>query len=144
MLDGEITATEFKEMRIDIEEKITKLTCELSTINAGIQNLGEKVDIVTGLFSNLQTAYQKRDIATKHHIISSIFPAKLIFEEKSVRTLEINKVVSLICFSDKAFKESKKRKHTSFGVLSRGVEPERFELSSKHRINMLSTCVSDI
>jgi hypothetical protein len=34
-------------------------------------------------------------------------------------------VVSLICSNDKALKESKKRKHTEFGVPSLGVDPER-------------------
>jgi len=139
MLDGEITANEFKEMRIEIEEKITQLTCDLSNICAGMQNLDSKINDVIELLTNLETTYQQRDTATKQHIVSSIFPSKLIFDNKKVRTLKMNRVVSLVCSNDKAFGESKKRKHTEFGVLSRGVDPERFELSSKQGINKLST-----
>ena len=131
MLDGEITPNEYKEMRIEIEEKITQLTCELSNISAGMQNLDSKVNDVIELLSNLQNTYQQRDIATKQHIVSSIFPSKLIFDNKKVRTLEINRVVSLICSNDRAFRENKKRKQTKFGELSLGVEPEGFEPSSK-------------
>jgi hypothetical protein len=45
----------------------------------------------------------------------------LIFEKKSVRTLEVNSVASLILNSGKTSGKSKKEKHTDFGVLSCGV-----------------------
>ncbi len=122
MLDGEITANEFKEMRIEIEEKITELTCELSNISSGIQNLDSKIDDVVELLSNLESTYQQTDTATKQHIVSSIFPSKLIFDNNKVRTLKMNRVMSMICSNDKTLKGSKKRKHTEFGVLSCGVE----------------------
>ena len=127
MLDGEISALEFKEMRLEIEEKITHLTCELSNINAGIQNLDSKIDDITGLFSNLEKAYQQKDTATKKQIVSSIFPNKLIYDKKTVRTMKMNSVMSLILNNDKVLKGSKKRKHTEFGVLSGGVENIGFE-----------------
>ena len=127
MLDAEITASEFKEIRIEIENKITQLTCELSNINAGMQNLDAKIDAVVELLKNLDSTYQQRDTATKQHIVSSIFPSKLIFDKNIVRTLEINRVLSLVCSIDKGFKGSKKRKHTEFGVLSCGVVPKGFE-----------------
>jgi hypothetical protein len=51
----------------------------------------------------------------------------LIFEKKSVRTLEVNKVASLILNSGKTSGKSKKEKHTDFGVLySRVVSPALF------------------
>ena len=51
----------------------------------------------------------------------------MIFEKKSVRTLEMNKVVSLILNTGKTSGGSKKGKHTDFGVLSYGVIPLGFE-----------------
>ena len=96
-----------------------------------MQNLDSKIDAAVGLLSNLENAYQQKNTATKQHIVSSIFPSKLIFDNKKVRTLKMNRVISLICRNDKALKEWKKRKHTEFGVPSLGVDPERFELSSK-------------
>ena len=55
-------------------------------------------------------------------------------QKNSVRTLEMNRVVSLIFNADKTSGGKKKEKHTDFGVLSCGVESEGFEPSSKRRI----------
>ena len=131
MLDGEIDATEFKSMRIEMEERITKLTCELSNVNSSMQNIEEKVMKATDTISNLGTAYLQGEAAHKRRIASSVFPKGLIFDNRKVRTLEINEVIARILNFDKAFEGSKKRKHTNFGVLSLRVDPERFELSSK-------------
>ena len=130
MLDAEITPNEYKEMRIAIEEKITQLTCELSNIHVGMQHVGKKVDNIVELLSNIANTYRDRDTVTKQHIVCSIFPGKLMYEEKTCRTLEVNKVIPLIASMDKAFIEDKKRKHTNFGVLSRGVEPVGVEPTS--------------
>ena len=142
MLDGEITMSEFKEIRIEINEKITKLTCELNTLNAGMLNLDSKIIKCTELLSNLDKYYEQRDVITKQHIISSIFPSKLVFDNKIVRTLEVNRVVSLIYSYNKGSIKNKKRKHTNFGVLSLGVESEGFEPSSKQGSDKLSSCVA--
>lgn len=139
MLDGEIDSTEFKSMRIQIEEKITQLTCELNNVSSGMHNIGSKIDEATDIISNLGKAYLHSETAVKRQIVSSVFPSGLVFGEKKVRTLELNKVMSRILSIDKAFGGPKKRKHTNFGVLSLGVDPERFELSSKQGINKLST-----
>ena len=87
-----------------------------------MQNLDSKIDAAVKLLSNLENAYQQKNTATKQHIVSSIFPSKLIFDNKKVRTLKMNRVISLICSNDKALKEWKKRKHTEFGVPSLRVD----------------------
>ena len=46
----------------------------------------------------------------------------MVFEKNSVRTLEMNKVVSLIINAGNTSGACKKEKHTDFGVLSCGVE----------------------
>jgi len=47
--------------------------------------------------------------------------------------------LSLIFTNDKALKESKKRKHTEFGVLSRGVDPtDIFSNSFRKDLEILS------
>jgi hypothetical protein len=48
-------------------------------------------------------------------------PAK-VYEKNSVRTLEMNRVVSLILNAGRTSGGGKKGKHTEFGVLSCGVE----------------------
>jgi hypothetical protein len=86
------------------------------------------------LLSNIKNLYTQRDTATKQRIIGSIFPRKMVFEKNSVRTLEVNRVVSLILNAGNTSGGGKKEKHTDFGVLSCGVESEGFEPSSKRRI----------
>ena len=63
------------------------------------------------------------------------------YEEGIVRTLELNKVTSLVFNTGKGFESIKKEKHTDFGVLLCGVESEGIEPSSKQRISKLSTCL---
>ncbi len=131
MLDGEFTSNEYKEMRNQIEEKITRLTLELSSLNKGLLNLEKQISGCVELLVNLENYYEQRDTATKRRILSSIFPEKLIFDKQKVRTLKVEPVVALICSKSKAFNNSKKEKHSDFGVLSRGVVSTRIELVSK-------------
>lgn len=113
-----IFVAEYKEMKSDMEEKITIQTGKLNTINAGMQNLDSKIDDCVELLSNLDRCYEQMDTATKQHIVGSIFPAKLIFDNKKVRILYVNKVVSLICSNNEAFGSGKTEKHIKFDVLS--------------------------
>lgn len=141
LLDGEITPNEYQEMKIQIETSINELRRKQSNIQNVIDNANEKINNSVKLVSNLRNLYQKGDTATKQRIISSMFPAKLYYENKIVRTLELNKVTSLVFNTGKGFGEMKKEKHTDFGVLSCGVESEGIEPSSKQRISKLSTCL---
>ncbi len=93
-----------------------------SNIQNIIDNASEKINNSIKIVSNLKNLYQKSDTATKQRKIGSMFPANLYFEEKKVRTLELNKVVSLVFNTGKGFGKMKKEKHTDFGVLTCGVE----------------------
>ncbi len=141
LLDGEITSKEFKEIKTEIEDNITKTTCELNQLSNGIENSGKHIDNCLELLKNLDKYYLEKDTAIKQRIISSIFPSKLIFENRKYRTEEINSLIPLVCKQSKVFQRGKKRKHADNSVLSLGVDPERIELSSKQLINMLSTCL---
>ena len=50
----------------------------------------------------------------------------MVYEKNSVRTLFTNQLVSLILNDGKPSRNSKKEKHTDFGVLSLEVESEGF------------------
>ena len=128
-------------MRIEIEERITQLTCQLSNVSSGMQNIDEKVAKATDIISNLGKAYLQSGAAQKRRIASSVFPKGLIFDDRKVRTLQLNEVTARILTIDIGFRGFKKRKHTNFGVLSLGVEPEGFEPSSKQVQTKPSTCL---
>ncbi len=142
MLDGEISAGEYKEMKFEIEEAIAKFNMEVSKLKEGIENHDSRVDDCLELMLNLDTYYTQRDTAIKQRIVSSIFPEKLIFENNSYRTPKINSAVTLLCRTDEASKGNKKGKDNFFNYPSLGVDPEGFEPSSKQGIQKLSTCLA--
>jgi hypothetical protein len=57
--------------------------------------------------------------------VGSIFPEKLIFENKSYRTLKVNSAVGLLFRSSKDLGGGKKRKHLNYEMLSCGVDATR-------------------
>jgi DNA invertase Pin-like site-specific DNA recombinase len=127
MLDGELTATEYKEMKYEIEEKLDKLNAEESKYREGIENHDDIIDDGLDIIQNLDKYYTTKRTAIKQRIVSSIFPEKLIFENKAYRTPKINSAVSLLCRNSKALGGDKKTKHLENEVLSCGVELARIE-----------------
>ena len=102
----------------------------MNKLSNTLLNIESKIDGCIELLSNIENLYIQRDTATKQRIIGSIFPQKMVYEKNSVRTLEMNRVVSLILNAGRTSGGGKKGKHTEFGVLSCGVEPEGIEPSS--------------
>jgi site-specific DNA recombinase len=143
-LDGEFSATEYKEMKYEIETELDKLNRDEIQHREGLENYDEKIDDCLELLLNLDKYYKTKNTEIKQKIIGSVFPEKLVFENNEYRTTKLNDVVALICPTDKGFGKKKGGKKTELSVSSLRVESEGFEPSSKHRINMLSTCVSDI
>lgn len=144
MLDGEITTEDYRAMKNEIESMLNELLIKNILLNSGNENYDKQIDFCVNLLKDIDNIYSNANTEGKQRIIDSVFPEKLIFENNRYRTPRLNKVVSLICNDNKPSKGNKKGKHYFNDVLSCGVESERFELSSKHRINKLSTCVSDI
>ena len=127
MLDGEISATEYKEMKFEIEEVIARFNVEIGKLKEGFENHDKRIDDCLEILLNLDTYYTERDVAFKQRIVSSIFPEKLIFENNSYRTPKINSVIPLICRMAGASKGNKKGKDSLFDYLSLGVTSEGFE-----------------
>jgi site-specific DNA recombinase len=128
MLDGEITSSEYKEMKYEIEEKLNKLNAEEGRFREGIENHSEIIDNGLDIILNLDKYYTSKETAIKQRIVSSIFPEKLIFENKTYRTLKMNSAISLLCRNSKALNGGKKGKHSdnemlSCQVVSLGIEP---------------------
>lgn len=80
-----IDATEFKLMRIQIEEKITQLTCQLNNVSASMQNIGSKIADATDLISNLGQPLPAERYSGRIQIVSSVFPLGLIFDNKKIQ-----------------------------------------------------------
>jgi DNA invertase Pin-like site-specific DNA recombinase len=124
MLDGEITADEFKSLKTDIDNKLVRLQIDHRIASTEIKNIDGKLDQVCLTLSNLKNLYKQGDLGVKRRLIGSMFPQKLTYEKKSYRTVELNRAVSLIISNIKGSRGRKKKKHTDFGVLHHGVESE--------------------
>lgn len=137
-LDGDITSQDLREMKVQIQNEIERLTVEQNRLNKKNQDFTEQINFCVYLFSNIDKHYKVSNTEVKQKIISSIFPEKLIFENKEYRTTAINEIVKLICSNDRVSTGDKTEKHTIFDVLSRKVETEGFEPSIHLRVYKLS------
>jgi site-specific DNA recombinase len=139
MLDGEFSATEFKDMKFEIEEEMEKLNRDEINIRAGIENHDSQIDDCLDVLTNLDRYYVAKNTEVKQRIIGSMFPEKLYFENGQYRTTKVNEAVSIFTSDSKVFESIKKGKGLQITNPSLGVDPERFELSSKQGIRKLST-----
>ncbi|MBA3665618.1 MAG: recombinase family protein [Bacteroidetes bacterium] len=131
MLDGEFSASEYKDMKYEIETELDKLNRDEIQYREGLENYDEKIDDCLELLLNLDKYYETKNTEIKQKIIGSVFPEKLVFENNEYRTTKLNDVVVLICPTDKGFGKKKGGKKSDFSESSLRVDPERFELSSK-------------
>ncbi len=128
MLDGDFSALEYREMKAEIEEQIKRLELQRAKFSSDDENLTEQIDFCVALLSNIEYCYDVADIETKQQIIGSIFPEKLVFDNKKCRTAKLEDSVELLCLNSKGFKGSKKEKHPIYEMLSvdvhmKGLEP---------------------
>lgn len=131
MLDGEFSASEYKEMKFEIEGELDKLNREEMQIREGIENYDTKIDDCLDLLLNLDKYYDTKNTEVKQKIIGSMFPEKLTFENNEYRTTKTNEAVELICPIDKGLGKKKGGKKSEFSesslqVVPKGVEPPTF------------------
>jgi hypothetical protein len=126
MLDNEISSAEYKDIKVSIEEELSKLNLELHSLKITNEH-SSKIQSCSTMLKNIDVFYEKGNIETKQKIIGSIFPEKLIFENNKYRTARINEVVELICRKDEESQGPKKRKHFISEVLSCSVVPPGIE-----------------
>ena len=79
---------------------------------------------------NIENRYIKSDVIFKRRFIGSIFPEKFQFQNKKVRTADINPILHKIAHFTRVNKENKKRDKSQKQDLSRcvleaGLEPAR-------------------
>jgi hypothetical protein len=131
-------------MKFEIEEEMEKLNRDEINIRAGIENHDSQIDDCLDVLTNLDRYYVAKNTEVKQRIIGSMFPEKLYFENGQYRTTKVNEAVSIFTSDSKVFESIKKEKGLQITNPSLGVDPERFELSSKQGIQKLSTRLAQI
>jgi site-specific DNA recombinase len=107
LLNEEIDSADYKSIKSAGEKKIADLENQLFSAGRIETNIGPMLVKVFNTLSNLETLYQDGDLKTKHRIIGSIFPEKLVFNGNNYRTARINEAVELIYNVGQGFSENK-------------------------------------
>ena len=131
VLDGDITSTDYKEMKYEIEETLEKLASEETKLVSAIENNGHLVDEGLDVIQKVETYYHSKDTVAKQRIVSSIYPEKLIFDKSGYRTPKTLNVLSLLSRFGEASKGNKKGKDAKFSnpslrVVAKGFKPLAF------------------
>lgn len=131
MLDGELEASEYKEIKASLQPQIEKLERQKVQTADGADDYERFLDKGFNILKNIDKYYESADLQGKQQIIGAIFSEKLIYEENQYRTTEPNPLLPLISLSGAHFKEIKKERNGGNSVPSYGVVPPRIELGSK-------------
>lgn len=127
MLDGELNPTEYKEMKIRLEDEIVRLTAEENKMRSNTTSYDKKVESCGRVVKNLTIAYIKADAPTKQRIVGSIFPEKFQLKDNQVRTTKVNEVIDRICRKIKGSEGNKKGQQSFYELLPCGVGATGFE-----------------
>ena len=121
MLDGELPAADYREIKNRYEPVIQKLANKQLSLSQLDENLSDYLTPVIDLLRHLPEYYQNASLNTKQQLIGSIYPEKLIFENKAYRTTTLNEVIALICRTSKGSDGNKKGQASKNGKLSKEV-----------------------
>ena len=134
MLDGQLDASDYKDVKKRYEPEIDRLVRKSMAIASMDSNYKKYLEKGFGLIKQLAYDYNRADLATKQQLIGSVFPEKLIFENKQYRTNGMMKVILRICKNINAFGAKKSGTETSDAFQSHGVIPLGLEpgLQSSH------------
>ena len=127
-IDGDLTKEEYQNHKKIIENLIN----EAKDRQIQFSKKKEVFDLYkNGLKSmqNIENQYIKSDVEFKRRLIGSIFPEKFQFQNKKVRTADINPILHKIAHFTRVNKENKKRDKSQKQDLSRCVD-NSFEISN--------------
>lgn len=138
LMAKEIEPLDFREMKEKYNLKLERLSDKLRTVgenHADIKNL-----LKNGLNAllSLDYIYESGDNEKKQEVITAIFPEKLRFENKVLRTVYVNEAVRLIYMINNKLPENKNGQNGNSSILSTQVRQRRFELPSPFEHNDLN------
>ena len=127
LLDGKIEVEDYKEMKSKFEPEMLKLKQDLTLYKSTDGNMATYIEHTLEMLQNIDKYYADADLSLKTTLISSIFPEKLIFNEKEYRTQIMNPAVSLIYKLNADFSAKKNGLFRTKSKKSTCVTPPGFE-----------------
>lgn len=127
MLDKEIDAAEYKEIKTEYEGEIKKLERKIEEITTLDSDLKEHISFCCELLQNLPKYFSAADLTAKQQILGSILSEKLVFSDNQYRTIKFRNVISLISRRGKDSKGGVKKESSENSELSNVVPRTGFE-----------------
>lgn len=127
MLDGQLDITEYRSIKQKFEAVIKELEAETKPQVSNTKDYKQYLDFGFNLLQNIDGVYVSGNTQVKSQILSSILAEKLVFEEKSYRTLVYHKDLALILNTSKALAKNKKGQTAGKSNLSSLVVPTGIE-----------------
>ncbi len=131
MLDGQLDITEYRSIKRKFEAVIKELEAEMKPQVSTTRDYKQYLDFGFNLLQNIDRVYVSGNTQLKSQILSSILAEKLVFEEKTYRTLVFHEALALILNTSKALTKNKKGQTAFSSNLSSLVVPPRIELGSR-------------
>ncbi len=110
MLDAELSSAEYREIRTSLSTEIDILERRKVALMTAEDDYQQYLDKGMPMLQNIDKHWLAADLASKQHIVGSIFPEKLIFEKNSYRTKDAHPVLDLIANGGAGFSENKSKK----------------------------------
>ncbi|MBD0350458.1 MAG: hypothetical protein ICV65_04800, partial [Flavisolibacter sp.] len=117
----------YKEIKNRYESAIRALENRLVNMSQQNNDMDDMIAYGRKFFKWLDEFYREGTLAVKQQLIGSIFPEKLIFENKSYRTIQDNPLIPLSCRPGKAFRGWKNKKTGQNAGLSTKAPPAGLE-----------------
>jgi site-specific DNA recombinase len=128
LFEGKIDAATFEKGKERYSQKIRDFRFELEELKNTGANFMTNIKKCVSIIQNLKTHYESGSWNTKQMILGSIFPNKMVFENKECRTPQLNTTVSHIYQVTRNLLDKKKGQvlnnlNLSCRVNSEGLEP---------------------
>jgi site-specific DNA recombinase len=114
LADGEITASDYREIKQRYEQDLSTLNGQTRTKNEFQVDFDKLLKRAMDVMENMDQLYVNAEFSLKRQLIGSIFSGKLYFSENRVRTTELNEAIKQIHRIDKAFRDKKKGQPQNF------------------------------
>lgn len=115
LFDGEIEASDYRDAKNRYEPLILKLERRKKELGTLDQNLPEIIHFAEDFFTNLSKYFAEADLTAKRQLIGSVFPEKLVFDEKTFRTIKVLPTIEWMMRRGKDCKELNKKKASKNG-----------------------------
>jgi site-specific DNA recombinase len=130
MLDAEITAADYKEIRVKISVANDELFRKKANVSSSHDDFREHLKVGATILRNIDLFYQNATLSEKQLIIGSVFPEKLIFEKNEFRTKRMNEAVVLMSMNHSNLDQKKSGRGKKNSPSSAQVGAARFELTT--------------